>query len=70
VLEVLASGRCDGLRARICASAHADRTVAICFSCVSELDDPIQQGDCLNSYVGSLRRAAPTLLAMSVIPAT
>lgn len=70
VLEVLASGRCHGLRGRICASANADRAVAICFSCGSEIDDAVQQGDCLNSYIGSLRSAAPTLLGVSVMPAT
>jgi hypothetical protein len=70
VLEIFAAGRCHGLRDKICASAHADRVMAVCFSCASGIDDAVQQGACLNSYIESLRGAAPTLLGVSVVPAT
>lgn len=62
LLSALSAGH-GGLKTRICDDRDADRTLAICFSCFSSVDDEDQQRECLESYVAATRQAAPRLLA-------
>lgn len=54
------------LRAAVCAEPGMDRTLTACFGCHSETatDASVQAG--LESYVGALRRAAPTVLSQQL----
>lgn len=47
---------------KICSEPDVDKAIAICFRCSSGNFDPNSTMEGLASYIGDLRRAAPTLL--------
>lgn len=55
----------DALRKRVCADPEADKTLAICFGCASASFSGANAEEGLRSYVGAVRRSAPTLLLPS-----
>jgi len=52
----------EAIAQKICAEPKVDKAIAICFRCSSGNFDPTSAMEGLASYVGDLRRAAPTLL--------
>jgi hypothetical protein len=50
------------LRSRICAEPHADRALAICFSCNTGLADDASTGDGVRSYINALRQRSGAIL--------
>lgn len=53
----------DKLREKICTSAKVDKTLTICFACSNPNSNEADWKAGLTSYIESLRRQAPSLLA-------
>jgi hypothetical protein len=53
--------KADSFREKVCAEAHVDKTLAICFSCSSGATGDYTKG--LESYIGDLRSQAERVLS-------
>jgi hypothetical protein len=54
------------VRAAVCSEPRADRTISVCFQCTRATGGRLDP-DGLPSYIGELRKRAPTVLAQSAI---
>lgn len=52
----------EEIAAKVCTEPDVDKAIAICFRCSSGNFDASSTSEGLTSYIGDLRRAAPTLL--------
>jgi len=52
----------EEIAAKVCSEPDVDKAIAICFRCSSGNFEPNSTMEGLASYIGDLRRAAPTLL--------
>ena len=62
VIRLLNKGKVSELRRMICTQAHADKALAMCFSCSNPEERPQDWIAGLQSYITSVRATAPTLL--------